>query len=108
MPHIRLRAVPVEVVKKVSQTAGELAVAANTSVDNFTFELVNTQFFVEGAATDSYPFVEVLLFPRPVDVKQKMADIITHTIKANGAFEDVIVLFQELNKEFYFENGKHF
>ncbi|QDK38423.1 DUF1904 family protein [Bdellovibrio sp. NC01] len=108
MPHIRLRAVSTEVAKKVSQTAPDLAVAANTAVDNFTFELVATQFFTDGQPTESYPFVEVLLFPRPAEVKQKMTDIITNTIKAHGSYEDVIVLFQELNKDFYFENGKHF
>ncbi|MDG0815983.1 DUF1904 domain-containing protein [Bdellovibrio svalbardensis] len=110
MPHIRMRAMTEEHVAKLSGVlAKELAVAVHTDIDNFTFELVETKFFTQGKATKSYPFVEVLWFPRSQESKNACARIITDHIKELvGKEEDVVVLFKELAKESYYENGKHF
>lgn len=80
----------------------------NTASDNFTFELVQTQFFSAGAATESYPFIEVLWFARSQKVQDECAGIITRQLKQLGHYDDVVVVFQVLPKESYYENGVHF
>lgn len=45
MPHLRFRAVKKQVVEKLSETlAPILATELQTSEDNFTFEMVRTDF----------------------------------------------------------------
>ncbi|CAE78829.1 conserved hypothetical protein [Bdellovibrio bacteriovorus HD100] len=109
MPHIRMRAVKKEHVQLLSDSlAKELAPAMKTPVDNFTFELVQTQFFSGGQQTDSYPFIEVLWFARSQEVQDECASIITRQIKSIADYEDVVIVFQVLAKEAYYENGIHF
>ncbi|UXR63731.1 DUF1904 domain-containing protein [Bdellovibrio bacteriovorus] len=109
MPHVRFRAVNKEQVQKLSQTLpAELAPAMNTSPDNFTFELVATHFFSAGTTTESYPFIEVLWFARSQEIQNECAGIITRQLKQLGSYEDVVVVFQVLAKEAYYENGSHF
>ncbi len=109
MPHIRMRAVKKEHVQDLSASlAKELAPAMKTAIDNFTFELVQTQFFSSGQETVSYPFVEVLWFARSQEVQDECASIITRQIKKIGRYEDVVVVFQVLLQESYYENGIHF
>lgn len=108
MPHIRFRSVQADTVKKISEQATELARLIQTSADNFTFELISTQFFEAGKDVRSYPFVEVLWFPRSQELKQKTAEFLTELIKKAEGPEDVCVVFMEINKENYFENGKSF
>lgn len=110
MPHIRMRALSEDHVAKLSGIlAQDLAAAANTPEDNFTFERIDTQFFLKGKATKSFPFIEVLWFARPQEDKNACARIITEHVKELvGKEEDVVVVFKELAKESYYENGKHF
>lgn len=109
MPHIRFRSVKSEEVRKLSASLGEeLAGIMQTSADNFTFELISTQFFAAGVPTESYPFVEVLWFARSQEVQDRSAATITSSLKTLGGYEDVIVVFQELPKNNYYENGQHF
>ncbi len=110
MPHIRMRSMTEDHVAKLSHVlTKELAAAANTDEDNFTFELIGTKFFTQGKTTKSFPFIEVLWFPRSQENKNACARIITDHIKELvGKEEDVVVVFTELTKESYYENGKHF
>ena len=109
MPHIRMRAVKKEHVQELSASlAKELAPAMKTAIDNFTFELVQTQFFSSGQETVYYPFVEVLWFARSQEVQDECASIITRQIKKIGRYEDVVVVFHVLLQESYYENGIHF
>ena len=109
MPHVRFRAVKKEDVQKLSQTLpSALAPVMSTAPDNFTFELVQTQFFSAGAPTESYPFVEVLWFARSQQVQDESAGIITQQLKQISPYEDVIVVFQVLPSQAYYENGTHF
>lgn len=109
MPHIRFRAVKNEYIQELSALlCKELAQEMGTSEDNFTFESIATQFFSQGAKTESYPFVEVLMFARPQSIQDRTAQIITDHLKRVGKYEDVIVVFQHLPKEMYYENGRHF
>lgn len=109
MPHLRFRAVNSEVVQTLSSTLPqELSQAMNTDADNFTFESVATDFFSNGQATSSYPFVEVLWFERTQEVQNLSATVITDHVKKLTAAQDVVVVFIALNKKAYYENGKHF
>ncbi|MGE5086146.1 MAG: DUF1904 domain-containing protein [Bacillota bacterium] len=108
MPHIRFRALNSEQVATLSKTLlTDLASIIQTSEDNFTFELVQTQFFTQGQVSDGYPFVEVLWFERTPEVQQRVATLITENIKELIA-TDVAVVFQPLLQTNYFENGQHF
>lgn len=109
MPHIRFRSVKNEHVQQLSGVlVKELAQAMNTSEDNFTVESIATQFFQNGKEINSYPFVEVLCFPRPQEVQDVSARIITEKVKGLTQAEDVIVVFNLLSKTAYYENGTHF
>jgi hypothetical protein len=109
MPHLRFRALKPEHVEKLSVTlATDLAKAASAPEDHFTFEFVPTQFYVKGLSSESDPFIEVLWFPRTPEIQDRCARIITDQIKALGPYENVIVVFHELSKPHYYENGTHF
>lgn len=109
MPHIRFRALKEDQVRQLSsELSPVLASAIQTSEDNFTFELVGSQFFAQGKATESYPFVEVLWFARTQDIQSECARLITEAVKAITKAEDVVVVFVVLEKTAYYENGKHF
>lgn len=109
MPHLRFRALNQEQTQKLSQDLlPELAQIVNTAEDNFTFELVDTQFFYKGKTTESFPFVEVFWFERPQEVQDKVATFITDKVKSFSKADDVVVVFTELKKSSYYENGKHF
>lgn len=109
MPHIRFRAIDSKDVQKLSASlTPALAKSMGTSEDNFTFELLHTDFFALGKKITSYPFVEVFWFERPKEVQDLSARIITEQIKALCKAEDVVVIFQILQKSSYYENGNHF
>jgi len=109
MPHIRFRAIKEDHVEKLSALlCKDLANAMETSEDNFTFELIETQFFAQGKKVESYPFVEVSWFARSQEIQDLSAKIITEKVKTLAGYEDVIVVFQALPKTNYYENGEHF
>ena len=109
MPHIRMRAVTTEQAAALSSTlAQDLAQIIQTPVDNFTFELVETQFFENGAPSKAYPFIEVLWFARSQNVQDASARLITDKVKALIPEDDVVVVFTILKASAYYENGNHF
>lgn len=108
MPHLRMRAITPEHVQTLSQDLlPELAKAIQTDEENFTFELVGTQFFHQGKPVTSFPLIEVLWFERPQEIQNKVAKIITEKVKTL-INDDIIVVFKKLNKEAYYENGTHY
>ena len=109
MPHLRFRAITKENVQSLTENLAEiLAILTASPIDNFTFEHVPTTFFKSGKEDRSFPFVEVLWFERPEATKQKVAEHLTTKIKQMTAAEDVVVVFFDLPKSNYFENGTHF
>ena len=98
-----------EQVQRLSQTlpAG-LAPLAETTVDNFTVELVQTQFFVNGHSSAGYPFCEVFWFERSDEHRKRCAEWLTKEIKDITNASDVAVVFFPITKSNYFENGAHF
>lgn len=109
MPHLRFRAVEPTHVQALSQSLpAPLAQAMDTTSDNFSFELISTQYFQEGKAVSSYPFVEVLWFARDSNAQALSAEIITAQVRAQTGAQDIAVIFIPLEKQDYFENGKSF
>ncbi|WP_253715995.1 DUF1904 domain-containing protein [Bdellovibrio bacteriovorus] len=109
MPHIRMRALKKEHVQNLSEIlVKDLAKTIGTAEDNFTFEWIGSEFFSGGKATPSYPFVEVLWFARSQEVQDQTAALITQKVKTETQAQDVVVVFQTLDKAAYYENGEHF
>lgn len=109
MPHIRFKAVSMDVVKELSKVLPkDLAQIINTTEDNFSFELVNSQFFENGTVTAFYPFIEFAWFDRGQAVQDEVAKLLTREIKKRMAVEYVAVVFYDLPKSSYYENGEHF
>lgn len=109
MPHIRMRSLNANQVSAVSTTLiEELAKITGAPADNFTLELVQTQFFYGGESVTSFPFVEVLWFERVQSIQDECAVLITQKVKDITQAEDVVVVFTKLSKESYYENGLHF
>lgn len=109
MPHIRCRALTMEQVEKLSATLPKmLAPVIQTPEDNFTVERIETLFFQGGQTTQSFPFVEVHWFPRTQEVQNETALHITKEVRRITGAEDIVVVFQKLEKSAYYENGQHF
>jgi Domain of unknown function (DUF1904). len=108
MPHIRFRGIEEKHVAALSASVvEELAKTVQTSVDNFTFELVSTRFFEKGQSITGYPFVEVLWFPRSQEIQDAAAKLLTSEIK-KLVQQDVAVIFNVLTPTAYYENGQSF
>ncbi len=109
MPHIRIRSLNEAAAKKLSQELPvALAPIMETTVDNFSVELVATTFFKDGVKVDGDPMVEVLWFERAQAVKQVSAQKITELVRLQTNSEYVSVVFLALPKLDYFENGQPF
>lgn len=112
MPHIRIRSLTEDQVKKLSQTLPkELSLIMQTSEDNFTTEKVQTTFYRHGDIVhDGHgdPMVEIHWFDRGEAIKSQAAVKITELVKACTNAEYINVVFFDLPKTNYFENGQHF
>ncbi|MCC2679100.1 MAG: hypothetical protein K0R29_1676 [Pseudobdellovibrio sp.] len=112
MPHLRIRALNDEAVKALSKTLpAELSKVLNTSEDNFTVEKIATTFYRAGAAVAEAqldPMVEILWFERGAEARDAAAKKVTELVKAHSASEFISVVFINIPKDNYFENGKHF
>ncbi|MNT14108.1 hypothetical protein D3C72_1491000 [compost metagenome] len=108
MPHIRMRGIEEKHVAALSASLVEdLAKTIQTSPDNFTFEHIQTRFFEKGQPCPGYPFIEVLWFPRSIEIQNVAAELITKAIKMLVS-QDVAVVFTAVTPSSYYENGKPF
>jgi hypothetical protein len=109
MPHLRFRALKSQQVQELSASLpGELAPILNTSIDNFTIESVQTQFYKDGKTSEGYPLVEVLWFARGQEVQDACAKVINRRIQELCPGTDVAITFVVLPQNAYYENGAHF
>lgn len=109
MPHIRIRSLPENTVKKLSrELPKELAQVMQTSEDNFSVELVQTAFFKNGEPVEGDPMIEVLWFGRGQEVQDASAKKITELVRRITPAEYISVVFIDLPKQSYYENGAHF
>ena len=109
MPHIRIRSLNEAAVRNLSrELPQELASVMQTSVDNFSIELVATTFFKDGKRVEGDPMIEVLWFERGQEIRDKSANIITELVRKQTPAEYISVVFSALAQESYYENGSHF
>ncbi len=106
MPHLIIKNVRKdEFTSKVDKLSKELTDVIGCQEDWITISYVeNTLTYVAGVdETLNNVFVDVRWFPRPEEIKARVAQIISDTFKCEG--RDVMVIFEILIKENYFENG---
>lgn len=109
MPHLRFRGLTGPVVSLLSkELAGPLSEAVGSPQDHFTYEVIQTQYFFDGEYVGGSPFVEILWFAREQSIQNQVTEIITTQIKSLTPELDVVVVFTNLSKQSYYENGEHF
>lgn len=108
MPLIRLRAMEPKKICVVSkELVDELQQLLQCPRDYFTVEAVNSTFIKDGEFVNGSPVIEVSWFDRGQEIQDKAAVIITKYIQSIG-YNNVDVIFMELNENRYYENGIHF
>ena len=112
MPHLRIRALSDSAVKSLSVSLpSELAKILNTAEDNFTIEKVATTFYRQGdvlSEEQADPMVEFLWFDRGPEVRDRAAKKVTDMVRPLCRSEFIAVVFYDLPKESYYENGNSF
>lgn len=110
MPHLRIRALSDAAVKDLSVSLPqELSKILNTSEDNFTVEKIATTFYRGGqVVTEADPMIEFLWFERGVEVRDAAAKKVTELVQKHTKSEFIAVVFVDLPKESYYENGVKF
>jgi phenylpyruvate tautomerase PptA (4-oxalocrotonate tautomerase family) len=110
MPHLRIRALSDSAMKDLSLSLPqELAKILNTPEDNFTIEKIATTFYHQGQAVlEADPMIEFLWFERGVEVRDAAAQKVTELVRAHKKSEFITVVFVDLPKESYYENGVKF
>jgi hypothetical protein len=109
MPHLKFKGVAEQTVSTLSQSLlQDLAQALETTVDNFTFEYQPSTFYKNSIKSPVPPYVEVHLFNRAAQALHKTANLISSSIKSLENHDYVTVVFVEIPKSHYFEDGTHF
>lgn len=111
MPHFRFRAISAE---KVQQLSTPLVDGLHELMDcpkaHFTIEHIPSNFYFEGNATESYPFVELFYFDRGQHVQDEIAKRVTALVREilEKPNQDVAVIFTKLERASYYDNGQHY
>lgn len=107
MPHIMIKGMDVADVKKISKKMiDELEVIIGCPREYFTLEVAESTFIAEGETVSKDPFVQVNWFDRGQEVQDKTAAAITEHI-CNAGYKNVEMFFIVLERNKYYENGKH-
>jgi hypothetical protein len=109
MPQIKIRGVKAEEVCKISENViDELVEAVKCPRDYFEIECIQSLAIRNGQISEVYPFVEVSWFDRGQETQDKVAKIITDSMRKNLKIESMDLAFTVFEKEKYYENGEHF
>ncbi|WP_378954038.1 DUF1904 family protein [Pelosinus sp. sgz500959] len=107
MPHIMIKGMSVADVQKISKPMiDELEIIIDCPREYFTLEVVESAFIVDGEKVSKDPFVQINWFDRGQEVQDKTAAAITEHIGTVG-YENVELFFIVLERDRYYENGKH-
>ncbi len=108
MPHIRVRGMYEEDVRKVApKFVDQVERIVECPRDHISIELVPTVWISEAGACEAYPFVEMHWFDRGQDIQDQVASALTDAVMEEG-FEEVAVLFYALEEKKYYDNGEHY
>ncbi len=109
MPHLRCRALKLEIVKKISTPLiNGLTEIIKCDRSWFTLEHINSTFISDEEIINSYPFIEILWFDRGEGIKKEVVNFITNLLKKENDYPSITIVFIDLEKNNYFENGEHF
>ena len=112
MPHIRIRAMTDSDVKSLSEVLPkELSLLMSTPEDNFTVEKIPTVFYRAGSVVpdgEGDPMIEIHWFDRGAEMKSVTAKKVTELVRCFSKAEYIAVVFFDLPRTNYFENGTHF
>lgn len=104
MPHLRFRGFEESVLKeKALELLPSLAEKIDCPEDWFTMEIVATNFLT----LPPMPMIEILWFARGQDVQDQVAALLDGAVKGWGLASPTL-LFLPLEKENYYEEGRHF
>ncbi len=107
MPHIIIKGMDSNDVKKISKgMIDELESIVACPREYFTLEVQDSTFIVDGETIQKGPFIQINWFDRGQDVQDKVATAITKHI-ANADLGNVEMFFTILERNNYYEDGKH-
>jgi len=107
MPQFLIKGMKVEEVQRIStKMLNELEEIIGCPRDYFRIEYVDSTLIKDGAILKGCPLVQVNWFDRGQEVQDKVAVSITQNIQSAG-YEQVEIFFIILERNKYYENGKH-
>lgn len=105
MPYIRIHSVDLEFLKaKSAGLVDRLTEAVGCERSWFTLELAQGIFVADGAESAIDPYIEVLAFERPPELKKRIAAILSEEL--GGVAGTVTVAFHDIAAGDYFEDGE--
>jgi len=105
VPYIRIRSVDLELLKaKSARLVDRLTAAVGCERSWFVLELAQATFVSDGTEVAIDPYVEVLAFERPPELKRKIAGILAEELGDGDRV--VTVVFRDIAPGDYFENGE--
>lgn len=109
MPHLRFRGLKKEEVVEVStDLLDKLSALTDCPKEHFTIEYIPSVYIFDGKESEiNYPFVEMFWFSRSDEIKQSVSNTITDVLSIYK-YTDVAVYFNDMKKDNYFKNGRHF
>lgn len=108
MPNIIIKGMEVSHVKEISKAMiDELEIIVGCPREYFTLEALETNFIVDGEQVAKDPFIQINWFDRGQEVQDQTAAAITKHICGAG-YKNVELFFILLERNNYYENGKHF
>lgn len=108
MPALKFKGIEVEKLRSSSKgLVDELEQLLQCPRSYFTLEVTQSIFVRDGELVEGSPVVEVAWFDRGQQVQDEAAKIITKYVNVMG-YKEVDVIFLNLEKNRYYENGEHF
>lgn len=108
MPALKFKGIEVEKLCFVSKKlVDELEELLQCPRSYFTLEVAQSIFVKDGELVKGSPVVEVAWFDRGQETQDEAAKIITKYVNVME-YKEVDVIFLNLEKSRYYENGEHF
>lgn len=108
MPALRLKSIDANKALTISkELVDELQELIQCPRNYFSIELGQSSFVFDGEFVEGPQMVDVFWFNRGQEIQDKAAKIITKYIKSVG-YENVDIIFYDLEAKNYYENGEHF
>jgi len=108
MPIMKFHAIKKEDVIAISTTLiNELESLLKCPRNYFVLEVVTDSFVMDGAQVKGLPRVDVYMFNRGQSIQDSFAHIVTEKFYQIG-YENLDILFIELQEKSFYENGTHF